>query len=876
MFVTCETYRQASWAPDVHFGGTIVSSTTFSSQTFILTTFTGTNSSQTGTVPYTTVAQSTEIQTIGTFSTRTPQGNMVANGTSELFVTAGTQVASGSLRETSLGQILTTYATSSQFLGGTAIATTFTLNGLFGTGTSGHGSTTIGASTLLATSMTIFATNTSNLITVSTSTIVNASTTAATNATFTTTRLFPTAIGTLVTTTFTTLVAILTTTSAMTTLATISVSHGSTVTTTISASTIIQTGTTAAITVNQTTATTTATPSWWGWSSDIGTLLLASANGLSDDLPAWASGIGTGAIAEWNLTAGAQTTIWAQPPSGTVGAVATLLSSAASPATSISMLTATATTFYGTFTATSTTTPELSAFTNSTGGPGATNAAIPISTITCVVTGFGTISVAGAQPVLTPINTTTILTTSTQGTVSFSHVATIGFESSYTLGGTLGLAFSQITTFTITIMTSGYSTAQIDTGFPVTAGVGGQTCRLAQTAIIESPAWSLTTTTTTGQWFYDWSSPTQLVNALNSSSHSTTVTNAGLGGSISTGTGSTQLSSIGGFTRNVWASPYADTSYMVAVTDSTGGTTNLLGNAGSWSPFNAMQGFSPWTAPSVTYQNLTAPAAVTSLPFMAAQTGQPIGFNAFGTPVSSTGTGIWMLAPKPVTTSFSTTTGTGATTTYASIAYYSAGSSIGIGSTRAKTLIQFPTNLDEAAATIGTYSTNTFTTTTGTGATVTSTSSVSGGTVGITFQNPITSTFVESYATTPGGTVQNFPGIGGTPKLTSSAQTVYCRGAAVSLFGWGGATSNTWSSSDPNFFAVVIGAKYTTTSSATTNLGAGSFAIYTFPGQASIITSPCLPIFTQDNRYAPGITLGTRFWQLPNALLTPHQTQEPQ
>src|ERR1019366_9806630 len=109
---------------------------------------------------------------------------------------------------------------------------------------------------------------------------------------------------------------------------------------------------TASITANAFTTVTTATPSWWGWLSDIGTVLLATANADAGDLPAWISGGGPSTSALWNYSFGTQTTIWQEAPAGQNGPVASSAFSLFGTAATISIGTGTAVTLYGTYVAT--------------------------------------------------------------------------------------------------------------------------------------------------------------------------------------------------------------------------------------------------------------------------------------------------------------------------------------------------------------------------------------------------------------------------------------------------------------------------------------------------------------------------------------------
>ena len=130
-----------------------------------------------------------------------------------------------------------------------------------------------------------------------------------------------------------------------------------------------------------------------------------------------------------------------------------------------------------------------------------------------------------------------------------------------------------------------------------------------------------------------------------------------------------------------------------------------------------------------------------------------------------------------------------------------------------------------------------------------------------------TSWFPPNAASQP--TAIAIPGAGGFPKITGAAATIYANGAAVSLFSESAGSTFMWSTADPNFVQIVVGAGFTTTSSATSTAGAGTFTAYTIPGEVSIATSPAISISTAQNKFVPGAPFGTSFWPTPGPVLTP-------
>lgn len=347
---------------------------------------------------------------------------------------------------------------------------------------------------------------------------------------------------------------------------------------------------------------------------------------------------------------------------------------------------------------------------------------------------------------------------------------------------------------------------------------------------------------------------------------------------------------------------------MQALTSSqSAGAIIPAASAQTWNPSPAMQGFSPWPSPGLTFLSISAPAILTELTFLPFASGNFLSIDTISGPISSAQSGLWAFIGNPVTTTASTsTTTTGGGTTSVKLTKISSftlgASSTGTAST-AKLTIAFPTNMDQAAASIG--RTVTYTTTApGTTTTASSTASASG----ITLTNSITSTFpvsagyttqsvrpftVTTTATFASGTTTqtsitlNSSNNTVTDTLQTAASpryqfiegagpgqagkgpgTIWLCGAAVLLYLTNSSTS---SIAALNLAEVVIGGTFTTTSS--TN--SAGFPQYTFTGVASWQTSPIFWILTNDNRFNIPLTTATNFWLGLPPVLTPLQATNP-
>ena len=904
MFITCNTYRQATYSPDQRitgfFSSQVSSSTassssavnynpTIASNTFIGSTFftaqSFTNSLSVVGLPFGAVIaqQTSAFFTESTYSSNGGELVFVATFTTagNLTKTVAFGVNQPSTRET---QLLITQETvlSTNLTGRVSLtqATTF-------------GSTwfTSSVNTTVTSSTWTFSTSGSS------SSSTSSSTTAQTTSSNTSGAVLATSIATTVTSTATAHLSLTSTSSATTTRTIWTVNAGSVTTTTVSvASTVITTTSTASSTVTSTASTTTATPSWYGWSSERGTLLLATANFASNDLPAWIekSNWTSQLPGLWNAGFTTQTTLWPAQPTATVQGTVKSATSAIATTTSIAIATATTWTGFSTASYTTTTTATaISVFTDT--APPASTAPIPLVTITESVTSYSTSTATSTAVFTHSLNTTT----STTSSAASADIVTL-IISSTSFASSRG---SFLSTITVSTRTAGYTTA--------TSAIGAGVNPMISSTIITAPQISVTTSTLQITWFYDSSCPTQLSTGGSSTASGTTTLSNGAS-FATTVSGHTE-----NFTRNVFAAPY-----LIQVSPAAA--------VQAWEAIPTMQGFSPWTSQALTYQNMSAPAIAAVLAVMPFETRTYCAFNANGSPVTSTAAGVWALFVNPVTTSFTaattatTSTSSGATTTsttttalttFASIAFRQFTSSGSNASSTTAVTVNVPSNGDQAGASV--YQGETYTTTTGTGESTTAASSSSA--VGVTLSNAVTSTFLESNGysstsaitatvtttqattlTTAGTSTAAFslittataastvtfstswfppnassqptaiavPGIGGFPKITTAAGTINLCGAAVSLFA---GSTFTWSTADPNFCQVIVGANFTTTSSATSSLvGAGSWTIYTIPGQVSLLTSPAPFISTAQNKFVPAETIATEFWNTPAPPITPN------
>jgi hypothetical protein len=883
MFITCNTYRQASWAPDQIVFGAIYQTTSTITSTVGNTVFNNGN---------------TQFELLATSATYV--SSILYRGTSLVEgLVAGSVQSVGTTNyitsQTSLGGFAHVGISTGQSQIGSSLITnlTMTITGLYGTNSTVTSNVT--RASMTSTSWTY---NTTAGFTTSTT----ASTTGSTVGTTISTSTAPTAYastGSSTTVGATTVTAnIVSTTTATTTVTRWSTAAGNATVTTATSGTTISTATTATHTVNMTGTETVATPSWWGWSSEVGTVLVATGNGGSNDLPAWAYN-STAPSALWNFSFGSITTLWPAAPTATVGSVAsTIFTNSVSQL--ISLIYSSSFTVFGSSSYTTTATDlGVSPF-SGTGEVPTTTAGLPLPTVTVSVTSYSTFTSTVTATVQTPLDTSTFSTTNATAqppttTIIVSNLSIPAENSSFA------------STVTLTTLVNGYTTASAATG------LGGGADRRS-TAIISGPGLSVTTTTITQPWWYDTSCPTMTVGgttptAGGSGQTGTSVTSTSVFSTAtfsghtykSTASASGQSQSYNSFSHNLFSTPSFVSSPFTIFTNSTGGSEIAPAAVNQWSASPPMQAFSPWTSTALTFLSISAPAILPAIPLTPAENGSWVSFDTLGFPVTSTATGLWRLWGSPATASYSTSTTSGTTTTgttLTEIASFTWSGSSASASITTRAQIAFPADMDEQAASI-------YVTTNSSGA------SGSASYVGLTFTNSVTSTYCEwpaftstsnqvGTATTTGtvliglntssllqtttfqnsvtytaltsntnGEIQFFPGAGGVPKLNSGAATLYLHHAAVSILG---KSSTTWSSADPNFFVVELVASATTSSSTTVNLGAGTFASYTIPGQVSYLTSPCFWFTTGQNRFQNAASVGTNFWNLPFPPAVPNQT----
>lgn len=878
MFATCYTYRQAAWAPDqvVNGGGNTV--------TFSSTALTGVNRTL-GTNFTTTTAgvpSTTRITTNYSFSETDSTNATTWEGLRTSIASPGVSTQGDVISITRIftnDQFTVASGTSTVLVWETA--TTFSTRGtvsifnLYGTSTFLLFNSTFFQNSV---SWSWYNKNEPSFGQTSSSSTSGSGLTSTSSSTGTAPPVVSSAIISSVTTVHTAVVNIIstTTTTAVGSQWTV---HAGAATQTTAASTITRTlATTTNIACPSTTTISALTPVWWGWSSENGTALVATANTNTDDLPAVMLSA-AGEFGLWNFTASAQTTVWPSAPTGVAGSAASVIGSAITNVTFITMDWSTIYTVFGTFSFSTTLAVAIAPFSQA-GEEIVSTALNPLSTSIQSITSYSTTTSTQTATFWTPFNSTTVR--SSLPTVFPGFVTALVTELNLTPGHDGSFSSS----YSLTTLVPGYTTAS----WAVAIGNGQA---ITQTAIVSGPGLSVTTTTKSGQWHFDTSCPTLTFTSSSTAGTSTS--------GISTSSGSTVLSipGLGNFTHNLFGSPMPLTNPISVVSNSS--VVNAPPAAASWQAIPSMQGFSPWTAQSVTYQSISAPTCLPVFALLARESGRIVSFDGFGNPVTTTATGLWALAASALTsvaTTTATTTGGGTVTINGtSIAGWTSSTTWKTGASSITASVKFPPNMDETAATI-------FVTTSTAGG------SSSATYAGFTFAGPVTATFMESAGFTSTNiatqsiwssstlligtnvstswgstTVGNFvtqtanttsgpilyqfaPGIGGTPKLSTGQATVYACGAALSLFGGAGST---WSSADLNFFQVVVGGTYTTSSSALINLGAGTFAAYTIPGVASLITSPAISMTTQQNRFNSPASAGTGFWLTPDPAMIPNQ-----
>lgn len=921
MFITCETYRQAAYAPDQNFTG-VGSTITTGATTSQTTNVNGAHFGFTATSIRISNATNATLQTVQV-AAGVPDG-AVSTGAVGIYATSVNSSTFPAQAQTTVTFRNTTNTTQSVSFTVSFFSTILETLSTFFTSVTGSGQdlslkttfTNVTSSTFRTLSSqdgsALFSfvsgapnsgTYTASITMTSSTASLSGSTTSTTSNTANVGTLL-TSISSIVTATISSLQAFSSTATATSTRSIWTVIAG--IVTTISSAVTTTVGmiTNGSFSRATTVTTTTVTPRWWGWSSERGTLLLATGNGGAD-LPAWleqsnwtAAGAGL-----WDFNFSTQTTLWPVQPVGTVAAIATANTTAINTTSSFSLIWSSIFTVFGTSTYTTTTTATApGAFTDKS-DPFYTTAELPFLTVAQTVTTYTQFSATVTGFVLHNLNTTT----STTSSAFDADIVTL-ILTSKSFASSRGTFLSQVT---VTTLGPGYTTASAQTGDGVTA--------LLSTYLLSFPQLGIGTTTMNVTWFYDTSCPTVLSRLGSSSSGSatttaTSTTNLPPGLFSATSSSSTLTGYTENFTQNVFASPYLAYAPNSSLTSVAGGGIAVYAQPAVtwWQAQPLMQGFAPMSASTgQTFQNILSPQTIVA-GFMPYQSGTHLAFGSNGAPVTSTAWGLWAFLAVPLTTK----TGTGAATvtsfTFADIA---SNASLTLAQTLA-----FPNPPVESLATIFFNSTVTTSTTQATTTASTSTTSSASGsnTNGFTLGGSITSTFAQSrgYSFTSSvnqtvssvGIVSYFigttltatynyitttllpvtltlstswnaantngvptailaPGVGGYPQITNQAATIYAIGAAVSLFA---GTSFTWSAAFENFGQIVVVGSATTTSSTTSAAGAGSYPVYTIPGQVSMLTSPASFAGTAPNRFVPPVTTATNFWATPSPFLTPN------
>lgn len=930
MFITCNTYRQASYSPDVSSGGVVnIFSTLLSGITnrgpvndashrtniwLFQTQFTVTSINNSP-ISVSNIAQFS-VKTTGAQSLVTVGQTTWATAGSSLSTTSSTQPTTAILtvthRQFGTSSTVANIVVQDFFGRTTYLSTNFSSNETTGFETF----TYLGLSTSHTWQFVeIFATDlTTNAVVIgvsASSSVISSTTFTAGGATnVTTTNTLTTAIN----------AALASTSTATTTRTIFSMTTGGTTTTkTAAATTTVTTASIVAATVTTTKTTTVSRPNWWGWSSENGTVVIATGNFLSDDLPAWLekSAFPSSAIALWKYSTALMTTLWPAPPLVlTSPGVASHSSQVSATTFTLTFATQTTTTIFGTSSYTTTTSATaVPAFTrNSSVGATIT---FPISTVAQTVTSYSTFSSTWTLAISNPANTTTFasLPDSTGGTTGGVTTIVTQLLTTSGFGSSRGSFISNVT---LTTVTDGYTTASI--GY---AGASNET--LYKTTVITGNALSFTTTTSNQTLPRSPGFGNTAVVSTGSTIASSVTTGQSVGTIAGSSTTSTTIASnfsalisvagsSEGWTKALWTSPYVPSSSILSLS-SPGQTCFAPGNVQWWVACPTMQGFVNATQSSVTYQNLSIPSLLSNLWILPLKSGQVLAYDTIlGASITSTAWGDWILAGNPATVTFSGGTSIAGFTSSTSA---SASSGTSAASTNS-IVVSFPANMDPAGMSIYQTTSSTFTTSTAGTTTTSSASGTSSNGSGIAFLNSITSTFVESYAftqtrsftqtisdlgnmtiingiltnttafistmtvlststwstlsipsaTSNSPTIQFTPGVGGIPKYSanSAGATIYANAAAISLIG--SSASTTWSSADPNFFQVVIGAAFTTSSSSSSG-PEGTYPHYTIPGQASIISSPAMLVTTGNNPFVDANTQATSFWRVPDPVLNP-------
>lgn len=602
-----------------------------------------------------------------------------------------------------------------------------------------------------------------------------------------------------------------------------------------------------------TTVTGTLLNGTWTFFNVIGTVFLASANTDGPELPYFfdPAAVSAGELAgAWNAATATQTTVWNLGASTTTGAVTTTATSAISHVASIAIPWSTVATIFGLSTYTTTTSLfSPVAFTSRAGGSGEL-APNPLATVTASITTWASFTLTLSTTFTTPYNTT-----NTTGGQTTTFSAALGIPAS---NG------SRTTSYTLLTAVDGLTTASA-------AIANGQGQSQWLTTLISGPGLSQTTTTLSQSWSYDSTCPTVLLatpivtsHTSSSSASGTFVSNSATftSSNVTSGTSSGGSSNnTFGFIQRLFAQPSQIPWTVSTVRDSTATAAFVASpNAVSWNAAPSMQAFAPINTQSKSFQSLFLPSEMQGMTFGAGTSGELLSFRSdssrSGYPITSTAWGVWEMWGEPAITTFSSTSSTGTSTTTftgSTVTAFTESQSYTASNITAIAAIVLPTNLQESAATFSITSTQTTTTT---GATTTTTVSGTTSYTGASFASSITSTFAESF-THATDAVPLIPGIGGLPRYTAGAATVWAWNAALSFFD--GTGSHT-SLAVPNLFGVVIGDNFTTTSSEVRTSSLLPFTVYTLPGAASWLSSPLEWLSTSNSSSMPAIASGTDFW----------------
>ena len=904
MFLTCFTYRQATWNPDCSWTGgfnatseSVVSSGVVISINITTTiTHTGVNTSTTtqftGASEFiTTVAYTTYTSSIGGQS----GSHYLNTENGALFTAASFTSTIKGVSEPNGGGVGGPNESSSYLSGVISAVTTMrasvSINALtstasyvsLGTTTSISSYSTYISITTLQTSITHTGATTSTTtstywwtlapgVTQSSS---GASSTSSLSASASGTQKSQTVSSTVTGTTQAT-ATIQSTTTATTSVTRFSAGAGTVTLTTAGTTTTRTTATTVTFSANTTSTESIATPAWWGWSYEIGTLLLATGNTGTDDLPLWLEKSNwTGSVAGlWNFSTATQTTLWPSQPTAQVNLVGTTQVSALSTRTT-TVLTASTFTWFGSSTIGVSTAGSLIVVFSESTSTGPITASVPFGQTSGSVTSWANLSASETGSILTPINTTTSTYAQT-GATSGNYTPDIMTVMLSTVSG-----YTTTTSYTLTTLAAGYFTTSVASGSPDNV--------LTTTGLTTASMQSATTTSSADNWFLDWSNPIQSVSSATSVTTSSTTSTNNVILSTTNASGfpiSTQLTitssfyttsinasgSNGNFTQNQFAAPFLIPTLVTELSTTAGLAFYQPGSVGIWSAIPSQQAFVNTSATSITYQSasISAPSSASSISILALESGAFRSINAISGPIITTSTGLWVIGSAPSTFG---STGTSSTST-------------NLTQTDTSTTINVKSNSwSGPSVTFTNAVTSTFMESAGfTRATSdTHTESFLGVITQVSGSITKTSNYVSTQTnnapvtwtqnTTSGTVFQYFPGAGGSCKFNPGPVTLNVSGAAVSLAG----NSTTWSTASPAFLQVVIGGSFTTTSSTTSSLaGAGAFSIWTIPGIASVITSPAYSISTCRDRFVPALTSASRFWLTPDPFLLPLQVTAPQ